>query len=74
MHELPPHATIPAASLAPIAKVTNPALITMGGAVLAWAAKTYLKTEIPAEVAISIIGIAAYAVAYLTSIKRRELG
>jgi hypothetical protein len=45
----------------------------MGGAVLVWVARQYFHTEIPAEVAIAILGLVAYAVAYLTPIKRREL-
>ncbi len=69
----PPHASINAASSAPIAKVNNPAIVTMAGAVLVWVAKQYFKTEIPAEVAVALLGLIAYAVAYLTPIKRREI-
>lgn len=58
---------------APIAKVSNPAIATMGGAVLVWIAHQYFKLEIPPEVAIAIIGLIAYAVAYLTPLKRREI-
>jgi hypothetical protein len=73
MHNLPPHATLLAASTAPIAKVNNPAIVTMGGAVMVWVAKTYFKTEIPAEVAIAVLGLLSYVVAYITPLKRREV-
>lgn len=69
----PPHVTISANGAAPIAKVGNPALVTMAGAVLVWVAKQYFRTDIPAEVAIAMIGLIAYAVAYITPIKRREV-
>jgi xanthosine utilization system XapX-like protein len=45
----------------------------MAGAVLVWIAKTYLKTDIPAEVAIAMIGLIATGVGYVTPIKRREI-
>lgn len=69
----PPHASVAARGAAPIGKVSNPALVTFGGTILVWVAKTYLKTDIPAEVALAIVGAIAYAVAYVTPIKRREI-
>jgi hypothetical protein len=73
MRDIPPHATVASASSAPIGKVTNPAIVTMGGVVLSYVAKQYFKIDIPAEVALAIVGLLAYLVAYLTPIKRREV-
>jgi xanthosine utilization system XapX-like protein len=73
MQEIPPHATVAVNGSAPLQKITNGAIVTMGGGVLVWIAHTYFKTEIPAEVAVSLLGLLSILVQYLTSIKRREL-
>lgn len=73
MLEPPPHAPIDVATASPIAKVTNPAIVASVATVLAWAAKQYFHTEIPADVAISGVGVVCFLVAYFTPLKRREV-
>lgn len=72
MLEPPPHAPINLGST-PIAKVGNPAIVASVATVLAWVAKQYFETEIPADVAIAGVGVACFLVAYFTPIKRREV-
>lgn len=73
MLEPPPHAPIDAASSAPIAKVGNPAIVAAVATVIAWVAKQYFHTEIPADVAIAGVGVLSFIVAYLTPIRYREI-
>jgi hypothetical protein len=70
---IPPHVAIPAASAAPIPKVLYPIYTSMGGTVLVWVAKQYLGLDIPTEVAVAIIGLAAGLVGYLTPLKARDI-
>lgn len=73
MLEPPPHVSLDAATSAPIAKVTNPAIVASIATVLVWILKQYLKTEIPADVAIAGVGLLSFLVGYATPIKRREV-
>lgn len=72
MLEPPPHSSLPLGTT-PIAKVGNPAIVASVATVLAWVAKQYFETEIPADVAIAGVGVVCFLVAYFTPIKRREV-
>ena len=71
MLQPPPHAPINLGS-APIAKVNNPAIVAAVATVIAWVAKQYFETEIPADVAVAGVGALSFLVAYYTPLKRRE--
>jgi hypothetical protein len=72
MLEPPPHAPIDVGS-APIAKVTNPAIVAAIATIATYVANEYFKVNLPADVAIAGVGLLCFAIAYLTPIKRREI-